>query len=117
MLSAITYAYAYIRSLGSTSFTALEIVAGVLQPSFQAACRALGLLEDDSHWNSTIFLEEASISKSPKNPYCHIYVGKHSYIHFGLLSPSREADLKSATISMEGTSLRHPSSVIIPHLL
>ncbi|GFQ86136.1 ATP-dependent DNA helicase, partial [Trichonephila clavata] len=35
----------------------------VVQPSFQAACRALGLLEDDTHWNST--LEEASISESP----------------------------------------------------
>ncbi|GFQ85636.1 ATP-dependent DNA helicase [Trichonephila clavata] len=48
---------------GPTSFTALKIVAGVVQPSFQAACRALGLLEDDTHWSST--LEEASISESP----------------------------------------------------
>ncbi|GFR22422.1 ATP-dependent DNA helicase [Trichonephila clavata] len=58
----------YLRLLlhkirGPTSFTALKIVAGVVQPSFQAACRALGLLEDDTHWNST--LEEASISESP----------------------------------------------------
>ncbi|GFR15770.1 ATP-dependent DNA helicase [Trichonephila clavata] len=37
--------------------------AGVVQPSFQAACRALGLLEDDTHRNNT--LEEASISESP----------------------------------------------------
>ncbi|GFU59942.1 ATP-dependent DNA helicase [Trichonephila clavipes] len=35
----------------------------IVQPSFQAACKALGLLEDDAHWNST--LEEASISESP----------------------------------------------------
>ncbi|GFX95421.1 ATP-dependent DNA helicase [Trichonephila clavipes] len=34
----------------------------IVQPSFQAACKALGLLEDDAHWNST--LEEASISES-----------------------------------------------------
>ncbi|GFY79518.1 ATP-dependent DNA helicase [Trichonephila inaurata madagascariensis] len=40
-----------------TSFTAIKIVAGVVQPSLQAACRALGLLEDDAHWNSTF--EEA----------------------------------------------------------
>ncbi|GFR06690.1 ATP-dependent DNA helicase [Trichonephila clavata] len=48
---------------GPTSFTALKIVAGVAQPLFQTAFRALGLLEDDTHWNST--LEEASISESP----------------------------------------------------
>ncbi|GFV64343.1 ATP-dependent DNA helicase [Trichonephila clavipes] len=58
----------YLRLLlhkipGPTSFTALKIVTGVIQPSFQAACKALGLLEDDAHWNST--LEEASISESP----------------------------------------------------
>ncbi|GFV78837.1 ATP-dependent DNA helicase [Trichonephila clavipes] len=57
----------YLRLLlhkipGPTSFTALKIVTGVVQPSFQAACKALGLLEDDAHWNST--LEEASISES-----------------------------------------------------
>ncbi|GFQ95232.1 ATP-dependent DNA helicase [Trichonephila clavata] len=58
----------YLRLLlhkirGPTSFTALKIVAGVVQPSFQAACRALGLLEDDTHWNSP--LEEASLSELP----------------------------------------------------
>ncbi|GFU27610.1 ATP-dependent DNA helicase [Trichonephila clavipes] len=41
----------------------LRGVIGVVQPSFQAARKALGLLEDDAHWNST--LEEASISESP----------------------------------------------------
>ncbi|GFR23835.1 ATP-dependent DNA helicase [Trichonephila clavata] len=44
----------YLRLLlhkirGPTSFTALKIVAGVVQPSFQAACRAIGLLEDETH--------------------------------------------------------------------
>ncbi|GFR24926.1 ATP-dependent DNA helicase [Trichonephila clavata] len=58
----------YLRLLlhkirGPKSFNALKIVAGVVQPSFQAACRALGLLEDDTNWNSK--LEEASISESP----------------------------------------------------
>ncbi|GFY64080.1 ATP-dependent DNA helicase [Trichonephila inaurata madagascariensis] len=56
----------YLRLLlhkipGPASFTALKIVAGVVQPSFQAACKALGLLEDDVHWNSTS--EKASISE------------------------------------------------------
>lgn len=59
----------YLRLLlheirGPISFTALKTVAGVVQPTFQAACRALGLLEDDAHWNRT--LEEALISNSPK---------------------------------------------------
>ncbi|GFV81298.1 ATP-dependent DNA helicase [Trichonephila clavipes] len=40
-----------------------ERSAEVVQPSFQAASKALALLEDDAHWNST--LEEASISESP----------------------------------------------------
>ncbi|GFY42143.1 ATP-dependent DNA helicase [Trichonephila inaurata madagascariensis] len=44
----------YVRLLlhmipGPTSFTALKIVAGVVQSSFQAACRALGLLEHDAN--------------------------------------------------------------------
>ena len=45
------------------SFTALKTVAGVVHPTFQVACRALGLLEDIAHWDRT--LEEASISYSP----------------------------------------------------
>ncbi|GFS85078.1 ATP-dependent DNA helicase [Trichonephila clavipes] len=59
--------YYYLRLFlhkipGPTSFTALKIVAGITQTSFQEACRALGLLEDDAHWNST--LKEALISES-----------------------------------------------------
>ncbi|GFU82852.1 ATP-dependent DNA helicase [Trichonephila clavipes] len=41
----------------------LDNVVQIVQPLFQAACRALGLLEDDAHCNSTF--EEASISESP----------------------------------------------------
>ncbi|GFV51715.1 ATP-dependent DNA helicase [Trichonephila clavipes] len=48
---------------GPTSFTALKTIVGVVKPSFQAACRVLGLLEDDADWNST--LKETSISESP----------------------------------------------------
>ncbi|GFV12562.1 RNase H domain-containing protein [Trichonephila clavipes] len=44
--------YDFLRTLGLMDLS-----------SFQAACKALGLLEDDAHWNST--LEEASISESP----------------------------------------------------
>ncbi|GFX85756.1 ATP-dependent DNA helicase [Trichonephila clavipes] len=57
----------YLRLLlhkipGPTSFTAIKIVTGVVQPSFQAACKALGLLEKDAHWSRK--LEEASIPES-----------------------------------------------------
>ncbi|XP_044591373.1 uncharacterized protein LOC123269604 [Cotesia glomerata] len=58
----------YLRLLlhqirGPVSFSALKTVDGVIQPTFQAACRALGLLEDDANWDHT--LEEACISDSP----------------------------------------------------
>lgn len=57
----------YLRLLlhevrGPTSFTALKTVSGVVHATFQAACNALGLLEDDGHWDRT--LEEASLSHS-----------------------------------------------------
>ncbi|GFU82916.1 ATP-dependent DNA helicase [Trichonephila clavipes] len=84
----------YLRLLlhktpGPTSFIALKIVAGVVQPSFQAACKALGLLEDDAHWNST--LEEASISESPNKIHIVISMSGKALLRFGFLSPSREA--------------------------
>ncbi|GFR05391.1 ATP-dependent DNA helicase [Trichonephila clavata] len=62
MLSAITYAYSYIRSVANIIYC-IKNCSRSSPASFQAACRALGLLEDDTHWNST--LEEASISESP----------------------------------------------------
>ncbi|XP_074115105.1 uncharacterized protein LOC141537825 [Cotesia typhae] len=57
----------YLRLLlhevrGPTSFLALKTIGGVVHPTFQAACRARGLLEDDAHWDRT--LEEACISDS-----------------------------------------------------
>lgn len=48
---------------GPTSFTDLKTVNGVLHPTFQSACKALGLLEDDKHWDTT--LEEAALCDSP----------------------------------------------------
>ncbi|XP_044582994.1 uncharacterized protein LOC123264012 [Cotesia glomerata] len=48
---------------GPTSFSTLKTVDGVIHPTFQAACRALGLLEDDANWCRT--LDEACISDSP----------------------------------------------------
>lgn len=48
---------------GPTSFSSLKTVDGVIYPTFQAACRALGLLEDDANWSQT--LKEACISDSP----------------------------------------------------
>ncbi|XP_008482471.2 uncharacterized protein LOC103519163 [Diaphorina citri] len=57
----------YLRLLlhevrGPSCFEDLKTVCGVVHPTFQSACRALGLLEDDAHWDRT--LEEASISDS-----------------------------------------------------
>ncbi|UYV61785.1 hypothetical protein LAZ67_1006539 [Cordylochernes scorpioides] len=40
----------------------LRTVEGVIHTTFQMACKALGLLEDDSHWNET--LKEASICRN-----------------------------------------------------
>lgn len=48
---------------GSTTFSDLKKVEGVVNPTFQSACRALGLLEDDNHWHKT--LEETALSRSP----------------------------------------------------
>ncbi|UYV73419.1 hypothetical protein LAZ67_10003111 [Cordylochernes scorpioides] len=57
----------YLRLLllhirGSCSFQSLRTVEGVIHTTFQMACKALGLLEDDSHWNET--LKEASICRN-----------------------------------------------------
>ncbi|KAI5705868.1 hypothetical protein M8J75_002513 [Diaphorina citri] len=59
----------YLRLLlhsirGPTSFEALRTVNEVLQPTFQAACRELGLLEDDACWAET--LREAAVSDSSR---------------------------------------------------
>lgn len=58
----------YLRLLlhvvrGPTSFSSIKTVNGVVHPTFQSACKALGLLEDDKHWDTT--LEEAALSNSP----------------------------------------------------
>ena len=54
----------YLRLLltavrGPTSFEHLRTVAGTLYPTFQAACVALGLLNDDREWID--YLTEASV--------------------------------------------------------
>lgn len=48
---------------GPTSFLDLKTVNCVVHPTFQSACLALGLLEDDAHWDSA--LEEAALSDHP----------------------------------------------------
>ncbi|GBP93562.1 hypothetical protein EVAR_90128_1 [Eumeta japonica] len=48
---------------GPTSFQYLKTVDGVLKETYQAACRARGLLENDDHWENT--LREASLSQCP----------------------------------------------------
>ncbi|XP_053595510.1 uncharacterized protein LOC128667831 [Microplitis demolitor] len=57
----------YLRLLlhevrGPESFTALRTIKDVIYPPFQEACRVMGLLEDDAHWDQT--LAEVSISDS-----------------------------------------------------
>lgn len=57
----------YLRILlhhirGPTSFDYLRIINGVAQPTYQAACQALGLLENDDHWDDT--LRDATVSES-----------------------------------------------------
>ncbi|XP_044587019.1 uncharacterized protein LOC123266682 [Cotesia glomerata] len=57
----------YLRHLlhevrGPESFTALRTIKDVIYPTFQEACRVMGLLEDDAHWDKT--LAEVSISDS-----------------------------------------------------
>ena len=39
---------------GPSSFGELKVVDGVQHPTFQAACRARGLLEDDFCWEETL---------------------------------------------------------------
>ncbi|XP_045453744.1 uncharacterized protein LOC123663048 [Melitaea cinxia] len=53
---------------GPTSFRSLRTFEGVTYDTFQGACKAMGLLEDDSHWEST--LSEAAICCSPKSLRC-----------------------------------------------
>lgn len=47
---------------GATSYEDLQIVHGVLYPSFKDACQALGLLGDDNEWREA--LREASLWSS-----------------------------------------------------
>jgi hypothetical protein len=58
----------YLRLLlhsvrGPLSFDDLKTVDGELHATFQSACRALGLLEDDSCWEGT--MREAAVTDSP----------------------------------------------------
>lgn len=57
----------YLRMLlhvvkGPTSFAHLRTVEGVLYDTYQRACKTMGLLEDDSHWENT--LSEAAMCNS-----------------------------------------------------
>lgn len=48
---------------GPTSFLDLKTVNGVCYQTLQSACKALGLLEDDNHWDK--ILKEAALCDSP----------------------------------------------------
>ncbi|XP_055918335.1 uncharacterized protein LOC129950418 [Eupeodes corollae] len=58
----------YLRLLlehirGTTSFESLRTVNGIVCPTFRVACQQLNLLENDTHWDTTI--AEAIIYASP----------------------------------------------------
>lgn len=64
---------------GPVSFDSLKTVDGTIHATFKSACLALGLLENDNHWNDC--LTEAALSKSANNLrnlfavmliFCHI---------------------------------------------
>jgi len=64
---------------GPTLFKNLKIVNSVEYPTFQRACQALGLLEDEKHWDDT--LTEAALFHSASHLrelfltliiFCHI---------------------------------------------
>jgi len=48
---------------GPTCFNDMRIVDGILFETYQAACLAMGLLEDDNQWDET--LKEVKESNSP----------------------------------------------------
>ncbi|XP_044597578.1 uncharacterized protein LOC123274153 [Cotesia glomerata] len=59
----------YLRLLlhnirGPVSFEALKTIDNIIHPTYQSACKALNLIEDDSHWDET--LKEASLTDSPQ---------------------------------------------------
>ncbi|GFT83559.1 ATP-dependent DNA helicase [Nephila pilipes] len=62
MQNATIYDFSYMRIVFQR-YLKLKNYRSSSASTFQATCRALGLLEDDTHWNRT--LEEASISDSP----------------------------------------------------
>ncbi|XP_055910686.1 uncharacterized protein LOC129945050 [Eupeodes corollae] len=49
---------------GPVSFEMIRTVNGEIQPTYQAACKKLGLLEDDEHWKYA--LVDASATQSPR---------------------------------------------------
>ncbi|KAF0758990.1 ATP-dependent DNA helicase PIF1-like [Aphis craccivora] len=58
----------YLRLLlhevrGPTSFLKLKTVNSTIQPTYQTACKAIGLLEDERHWDTT--MEEAVLCGFP----------------------------------------------------
>jgi hypothetical protein len=50
--------------LGTTSFEHLRTVDDIKHPTFQAACKALGLLQDDAEWDTC--MREACIDQNAK---------------------------------------------------
>jgi hypothetical protein len=49
---------------GATSFKHLRTIDDIEHPTFQAACKALGLLQDDAEWDTC--MQEACIDQDAK---------------------------------------------------
>lgn len=54
-----------LHTRGPTSFATLRTVENTEHPTYQEACRALGLLMDDNHWDAA--MEEATIYRRPSH--------------------------------------------------
>ncbi|CAB3249919.1 unnamed protein product [Arctia plantaginis] len=82
----------YLRLLlvnvrGPTSFETLRTVNGVIFPTYRAACEELNLLENDTHWDTTI--AEAIISLLLIEDMCYLMCGS-LLIRLRMPSPNRE---------------------------
>lgn len=59
---------ALLRVPGPTSYKSLRKVNGIEYPTFQEACVAMGMLEDDAHWR--LCMEEAVKTQMPSALRC-----------------------------------------------
>ncbi|XP_050059745.1 uncharacterized protein LOC126551035 [Aphis gossypii] len=80
---------------GPTSYSFLKIVNNIEYPTFQATCKALGLLEDDNQWDFA--LEEAALCRSPnkmRELFSTLFESRWNNLkEYGLPTPTRSGGL------------------------